>query len=93
VRAVNTGPSAFISATGRVYGRTERARSLDELRAAEPVRAQVALLEGGHTFYARHGNLFASVCCLLVLLGLALERLMAKRTRAMAGAGLALSGR
>jgi apolipoprotein N-acyltransferase len=70
VRAVNTGPSAFISATGRVLLRTERSRALDEQRPAQTLSGQVALLEGGHTLYARHGNLFAQLCCALLALTL-----------------------
>jgi apolipoprotein N-acyltransferase len=75
VRAVNTGPSAFISASGRVLAKTERMRELDQEREPEVLDAEVALLEGGHTWFARLGQSFAYTCMSLVLLGLLLTRL------------------
>ncbi len=74
VRAVNTGPSAFIRASGRVIARTERMRGLDSLAPAQTVRGELALLEGGHTLFAALGPAFAYACMVLVLLGLSLAR-------------------
>lgn len=62
VRAVNTGVSAFIDAKGYVYSKTY---ALDPKITPKPVDgllAEVRLMEGGHTFFARFGNVFAYLC-------------------------------
>ncbi len=68
VRAVNGGPSAFVSSTGRVLRHTERASALEDARGPELMLGEVRLREAGHTFYARFGNLFAAACAAFVLL-------------------------
>jgi apolipoprotein N-acyltransferase len=82
VRAVNTGPSAFISATGRVLSRSERMRSLDALPPPQGLRGELALLEGGHTLFAALGPVFAQACMLLVLAGLTLAQLRSRSSAA-----------
>ncbi len=67
VRAVNTGVSAFIDANGRVYNKTY---AIDPKLTPKPVDGlldTVRLMEGGHTFYARFGNVFAYLCLLATL--------------------------
>jgi apolipoprotein N-acyltransferase len=73
VRAVNTGVSAFIDSTGRVY---KKSRSYDPVyeRNVPPVRLleEAALLDGADTVYAAVGDLFgylnlAGTLALLVL--------------------------
>ena len=71
VRAVNTGVSVLVDATGRV---------MQETRAVDPAETpdvgpdtllgDMALMEGGHTVYARVGDLFGymNLGALLVLL-------------------------
>ena len=62
VRAVNTGVSAFIDATGRVY---EQSYAVDPKEKPTPMSghlAEVALMESGHTVFAAVGNLFAWLC-------------------------------
>ena len=68
VRAVNTGVSAFVDATGRVYAKTYAVDPVKTPIGADKLLAEAALLEGGGTFYARHGNLFAYLCLVLTLL-------------------------
>ena len=71
IRSVNTGVSAFVDATGRLY---EQTRSVDpvETPGASPdsLLAEVAMLPGGQTVYAAVGNLFGTLClvCTVVLL-------------------------
>ncbi len=58
VRAVNTGVSAFIDANGRVMSRSY---AVDPHENPTPMTGhidQVALVEGGHTFYVRFGDVF-----------------------------------
>lgn len=62
VRAVNTGVSAFIDATGRVYAKTYAVDPARDPRPADKLLAEAALLEGGHTVYARVGDLFGYLC-------------------------------
>lgn len=67
VRAVNTGVSAFIDANGRVYNKTY---AIDPKVTPKPVDGlldTVRLMEGGHTFYARFGNIFGYLCLLATL--------------------------
>ncbi len=60
VRAVNTGVSAFIDASGRVYNQS---KSYDPvITPGVPSLGlidQVTMMEGGHTVYAKVGDLFA----------------------------------
>jgi apolipoprotein N-acyltransferase len=66
VRAVNTGPSGLIEATGRVGPQTP-VRS-----GAVPVEGlvvEVAVMEAGHTVYQVIGDLFARLCVLVTLAG------------------------
>ncbi len=58
VRSVNTGVSAFIDATGRVVAKSY---AVDPHETPTPMTghiAPVALMESGHTFYARFGDVF-----------------------------------
>jgi apolipoprotein N-acyltransferase len=80
VRAVNTGVSAFIDATGRVYGKSY---SIDPAYMGLPpprmtcgvsqgaktdmIVAEMALIEGGHTVYAAVGDVFGIVMAVLTL--------------------------
>lgn len=60
VRAANTGITAVIAPSGRILART---------RLFEPgfIDADVKLLHS-ETFYSRHGDVFAAVCIILLLL-------------------------
>jgi apolipoprotein N-acyltransferase len=58
VRAVNTGVSAFIDANGRVVSKSY---AVDPHETPTPMTGhidKVALMESGHTFYARFGDVF-----------------------------------
>jgi apolipoprotein N-acyltransferase len=68
VRAVNNGPSGFISSTGRWTALTRGATSLDDGRPAEVAVAEVAPLEGGHTLFNACGSLFAYLCAAATIL-------------------------
>lgn len=86
VRAVNTGVSAYVDATGRVYQRTYAVNPVAHPRGADHTLAHVALMEGGHTVFAAVGNLFAYLCALATLgLWLVLPRVQARRGRRDAG--------
>jgi apolipoprotein N-acyltransferase len=83
VRSVNTGVSAFIDASGRVVSRSY---AVDPHISPVPMSGHlgtVALMEGGHTFYARVGDLFGWLCAIAtVLLWIGwplLDRLRARR--------------
>jgi apolipoprotein N-acyltransferase len=59
VRSVNTGVSAFIDATGRVAAKSY---AVDPHETPTPMTghiSRVALMESGHTFYARFGDVFS----------------------------------
>ena len=65
IRAVNTGVSVFVDATGKVYNETY---AIDPKITPMPVDGlldEVRLVEGGHTFFARFGNIFGFLCMLL----------------------------
>ncbi len=67
VRAVNTGVSTFIDASGRVFAKTY---AVDPARRAVPadgLLGEVALLEGGNTVYARVGDVFGWGSVLFIL--------------------------
>jgi apolipoprotein N-acyltransferase len=69
VRAVNTGVSAFIDGTGRVYAETYAIDPKIDPRPAEGLLEEVRLVEGGHTVYARVGDVFGWLCAALTLVG------------------------
>ncbi len=81
VRAVNTGVSAFIDAKGYVYAKTY---ALDPKITPKPVDGlldEVRLMEGGHTFYARFGDVFAYLCLLASLFFLLLWHRLPRNRR------------
>jgi apolipoprotein N-acyltransferase len=65
VRAVNTGVTAHVDAAGRVRTHTDVIDPRATPREPEAILVTVALLEGGHGFYARFGQLFGFLCVLL----------------------------
>lgn len=67
VRAVNTGVSAFIDATGRVRERTYAVDPAKDPRGADKKLGEVALIEGGGTVYAKVGDLFGYLNLLAVV--------------------------
>lgn len=67
VRAVNTGVTAFVDATGRVRARTYVVDPLVDPRGADGILVETALMEAGHTFYARHGDVLGHACALATL--------------------------
>lgn len=69
VRAVHNGPSALVSASGRVLARTERAASDLEHRMPEHLEGKLALASLGPTPFARYGWVFPWLCAGLLLLG------------------------
>jgi apolipoprotein N-acyltransferase len=83
VRAVNPGVTAFIDATGRVRARTYVVDPALEPRGADGILVETALMEAGHTFYARHGDVFGYACVAMTLaLGLAWPWVVRRRQRA-----------
>ncbi len=64
VRAVNSGVSAFIDPNGRVVQQTYAVDPFIHPHAATSSLAIMPVVEGGHTVYARVGNLFAYLCAL-----------------------------
>jgi apolipoprotein N-acyltransferase len=62
VRAVNTGVSALIDLNGRVVARTYSVDPLVTPRPADKILVEPAMVEGGHTFYARFGDVFGWLC-------------------------------
>jgi apolipoprotein N-acyltransferase len=67
VRAVNTGVSAFIDANGRVISETYAVDPKKDPRGVDGLLDEAALMEGGHTFYARFGDVFGRLCALVTL--------------------------
>lgn len=65
VRAVNTGVSAYIDANGRVYKQTYSIDPVRNPKGVDGVVGQVRLMEGGHTFYIRFGDVFGWLCFIL----------------------------
>jgi apolipoprotein N-acyltransferase len=68
VRAVNTGVSAFIDANGRVMSRSY---AVDPHETPTPMTGhmdKMTLMEGGHTFYARFGDVFGWTLTLATML-------------------------
>jgi len=64
IRAANTGISGFIGPQGRIISRTE-------LFVPATLTEEIALTKG-KTFYARHGDLFAQLACIVSVLALSL---------------------
>ena len=71
VRAVNSGVSAFVDSDGRVVQKTYAVDPYLTPRGPSSSLASVALLEGGHTVFAKVGNLFAWVCFVVTVFLLA----------------------
>lgn len=69
VRAVNTGVSAHIDATGRVRASSYVIDPVRTPRKPTGLLADAALIEGGHTVYVHIGDAFGYACA-LALLGL-----------------------
>ena len=68
VRSVNTGVSAFVDANGRVMSQSY---AVDPHKHPAPMTGHldtVVLMEGGHTFYARFGDLFGWLCAIATVL-------------------------
>ena len=75
VRAVNTGVSTYVDATGRVYTESYVVEPAKDSRGADKIVAEVALIEGGHTVYALVGDYFGFICIeLTIYLSLILPR-------------------
>jgi apolipoprotein N-acyltransferase len=80
VRAVNTGVSAFVDATGNVYAKTYANDPAKHPIGADKAIADVALLAGGYTVYSVVGDLFGWLNALATaLLWIVLPRLTARR--------------
>jgi apolipoprotein N-acyltransferase len=78
VRAVNTGPSGLVEATGRIGAQTPvRAGAVP----VEGLLVEVAVMEAGHTVYQVIGDLFAWLCASAALVGWWLGRREHKRNR------------
>jgi apolipoprotein N-acyltransferase len=65
VRAVNTGVSAYIDANGRVYKKTYSIDPVRNPKGVDGVVGDVRLMEGGHTFFIRFGDVFGWLCLIL----------------------------
>jgi apolipoprotein N-acyltransferase len=80
VRAVNTGVSAFVDATGAVYAKTYAVDPKVHPKGADGLTAIVHLREGGHTVYATVGDLFGYLCVALTALAWLGDRLRTVRS-------------
>ena len=67
VRAVNPGVSAFVDANGRVYAKTYAVDPKITPKPVDGLVAEVKLMEGGHSFFARFGDIFAYLCLFATL--------------------------
>ncbi len=67
VRSVNTGVSAYIDATGKVFGKTYAVDPKITPKPVDGMVAEVKLVEGGHGFFARFGDVFGYLCVLASL--------------------------
>jgi apolipoprotein N-acyltransferase len=83
VRAVNPGVTAFVDAAGRVRATTYVIDPAVDPRGADGILVETALVEAGHTFYARYGDGFG-LACAAVTLALALVWPWLRRRRAAA---------
>lgn len=81
VRAVNPGVTAFVDAAGRVRATTYVIDPAVDPRGADGIVVETALMEAGHTFYARYGDGFGYACA-AVTLALALAWPWSRRRRA-----------
>jgi len=79
VRAVNTGPSGLIEATGRIGPQTP---VRDGEVPVEGILVDAAVMEAGHTLYQVIGDAFAWLCLALTLAGWWLARRDHRRNRA-----------
>jgi apolipoprotein N-acyltransferase len=79
VRAVNTGPSGLVEASGRIGPQTP-VRSGDDARV-EGVLVDVAVMEAGHTLYGVVGDTLPRLCLLLMLGGWIGARLARRREK------------
>ncbi len=68
VRAVNTGVSAHIDATGRVVKKTYAIDPLSNNTPMTSLLANTRLRTAGQTFYAKFGEVFGYLCLALTLL-------------------------
>ncbi len=84
VRSVNTGVSAFIDAAGRVVSRSYAVDPHIDRMPMTGHLDRMALMEAGHTFYARFGDVFGwllTAATLLLWLGWPLAvRLQSRRS-------------
>ena len=67
IRAVQTGVSAHVDAAGRVRARSEVVDPATDDRGPERFRFRAALIEGGHTVYARISDTFGYVCAAITV--------------------------
>ncbi len=82
VRVANSGISAVIAPTGRIFGATQLFRRTAEV---EQVR-----WSGSETFYTQYGDIFSEACCALTILGLvwlALQMIWSTSEKRLEGAG------
>jgi len=75
VRAVNSGISTFIDPNGRVIEKTYAVDPYIHPHPATSSLAALPLIEGGHTIYAKVGNLFAYLCGVVTVILLIRSRL------------------
>lgn len=78
VRAVNTGPSGLIEATGRIGPQTPVRSGVVPV---DGLVVDVAVMEAGHTVYQTIGDLFAWLCASAALVGWWLGRREHKRNQ------------
>jgi apolipoprotein N-acyltransferase len=67
VRAVNPGVTSFVDAAGRVRATTYVIDPAVDPRGADGILVETALMEAGHTFYARYGDGFGVACAAVTL--------------------------
>ncbi|MBC7912113.1 MAG: apolipoprotein N-acyltransferase [Pyrinomonadaceae bacterium] len=80
VRAVQTGVSAYVDVTGKIYAETYVAGTPESPRPPDKILQEVALIEGGHTVYAAVGDIFGYLCAAMtIFLWLIFPRLRRRR--------------
>ncbi len=67
VRAVQTGVSAYVDATGKIYAETYVAGTPESPRPPDKLLQEIALIEGGHTVYAAAGDIFGYLCATITI--------------------------